>query len=243
MKIIICDNDRQTLGVIEKWIRNSYQDQRYPIVFFQSGKELIKGSKHFNENDSYIAFMNLKLEDESGTETAKELQKRIGNLAIIYISETLEYAEDFFDSDPVYFLLKPLDKTMLEKAFEKALIRLIKNKNQFLQVVCKREICRIFYDEISYIESDGRKVRIHCYLGMIECYEKINELEKRLQKEFIRCHKSFLVNLEYVRGIKGREINLLGGEKIPVSRAKNNMTRQRILDFFQQKYCKGGIVE
>ena len=66
------------------------------------------------------------------------------------------------------------------------------------------------------------------------CYGRLDNLEKRLPDYFLRCHKSFLVNMKKIECIKGNEIYLYTGEEIRISRNKKNEAKDKY-KFFLQK--------
>ena len=74
-------------------------------------------------------------------------------------------------------------------------------------------------------------MRLYCEEDMIEYYEKMDELEKELKGSFVRCHKSFLVNLMHVRSVDGRDITLMNGKKIPISRNKSAETKEKVFAY------------
>lgn len=78
---------------------------------------------------------------------------------------------------------------------------------------------------IAYIESDGRKARIHCRDGVFETYAKLSDLLGLLPTSFVQCHKSFLVNLDHVARIEPDKFLLKSDEEVPVSRRCNRAVR------------------
>ena len=61
------------------------------------------------------------------------------------------------------------------------------------------------------------------------CYEKLEDLERRLDSRFFKCHRSYLVDLDYVRGYRDGQVLLPQGAAIPVSRLRERELRQALL--------------
>lgn len=101
-------------------------------------------------------------------------------------------------------------------------------------VVLKRrgEQTRLYHQEIFYLERNLRKTKFHCVMEERECAEKLSSFEEKLGDGFVRCHNSFLVNLAYVKSMKGNEIFLSNGEGVPVSNSRKKATREAVLRYF-----------
>ena len=230
MRIIACDDDRNMLQLIQQWTDEILKEQPHQFISYERGIDLLKEMEKYEGDEPQLVFMDINLKNDNGIGIAKELNKEYRNIAVIFISGYTEYFEDSFEADPIYFLIKPVKKDALEKAVDKALKRLSETKKKYLLVKGK-EIRRIFYDDIYYAESEARKIKLYCENEIIEYYEKMDRLEQQLDTDFVRCHKSFLVNMKYIRCIDGKEITLLNGEKIPVSKKKSSETRDIIFEY------------
>lgn len=230
MRIIACDDDKNVLMLLEEWVKEYMGDQHYQYITYTNGIDLIKDIGVYDGDEPQILFMDVKLKNDNGIDVAKILNKEYGNIAVIFISGYTEYLEDSFEADPVYFLVKPLKKEIFEKAMKKAIEKVKNNERKFLLIKGK-EVTRVFYDEIYFAESVGRKMRLYCEEDMLEYYEKMDELEKELKGSFVRCHKSFLVNLMHVRSVDGRDITLMNGKKIPISRNKSAETKEKVFAY------------
>jgi len=110
----------------------------------------------------------------------------------------------------------------------------------FLMISANRQIQKVFLKDILYIESIGRIAIIHCNGGSLEAYEQIGVLEDKLSdKSFFRCHKCFLVNLNYVDAFNKTEVQLENGEKIMLAKRRYEDFQKRILSHMK---IKGGIM-
>lgn len=84
--------------------------------------------------------------------------------------------------------------------------------------------------EIRYVESDRRVLHVHA-ATTIDTYATIGRLVELLPSSFVQCHKSYLVNLEYVSAFTGERIILVTGESVPVSQRRRIATREAIARF------------
>ena len=94
----------------------------------------------------------------------------------------------------------------------------------------------ILLEQILYCEVQGRKIYIHKNDGkIVDYYDKLEDMEQRLDRRFFRCHRSYLVNLEYVRGCNAGQVMLSQGDKIPVSRLRERDLTQALLRYMKER--------
>ena len=90
-------------------------------------------------------------------------------------------------------------------------------------------------DEIAYCEVLGRKVYLHKRDGSVtDYYDRLEDLERRLDGRFFKCHRSYLVNLDYVRGRRTGQAVLVRGEAVPVSRLRERELTQALLRYLKE---------
>lgn len=100
-----------------------------------------------------------------------------------------------------------------------------------LTISSQGKIIRINTDKIRCIESHNHRVYIYTDKEKYTVYEKLSDILQRLPESFIQCHKSFLVNLEYVEALEGKEIILIEGRRISISRTYYNQTKDKIMEY------------
>ncbi len=177
----------------------------------------------------------------NGMELAKQIRKQGRQSLIIFITSASEYVFDAFDVEAFQYLLKPIQTDKLKNVLEKATKKMQIDANiDFLMISANRQIQKVFLKDILYIESIGRIAKIHCNNGTLETYEQIGILEDKLSdKFFFRCHKCFLVNLNFVDAFNKTEVRLENGEKIMLAKRRYEDFQKAILSYMK---IKGGII-
>lgn len=153
-----------------------------------------------------------------------------GKLKIIYMTAYSQYSEEIFQTTPTYLLLKPLKKDKFKEALIKA-IKEDKTEESVKTFSVKGKIFNIKINNIKYIESDKRVAIIHEKDIVRKIYAKLNELEELLPKQFIRCHQSYIINLDKVRELNSHEFVLNTGERIPISQLKYKETKNLFIQY------------
>lgn len=146
-----------------------------------------------------LIFLDVELGEESGFEILQKI--RLNHLDLpLFIMTTghAHYAKTAVNQDVLYFLDKPIDPDELIIAINK-----FKNKVLTLhkQLTIKNSEGHFFLnlDDIRYIKSDNNCCTLHLTNGESMFVTKtLKEIEKNLPQPFLRVHKSYIVNLEYV---------------------------------------------
>lgn len=84
--------------------------------------------------------------------------------------------------------------------------------------------------EVSFIESERRCAFIHEGTQVHRVYRKLSELLDELPPRFVRCHQSFLINLDFVEKLGTDSLLLSTGDKIPVSRRCRSQVRDALFE-------------
>ena len=94
----------------------------------------------------------------------------------------------------------------------------------------------VLLSQIVYCEVQGRKLYIHRNDGtVLDYYDRLEAFEHRVDGRFFRCHRSYLVNLAYVRGCRDGQVLLFQGEAIPVSRLREQELTQTLLRYMKER--------
>lgn len=166
-----------------------------------------------------IIISDICLDDGDAIEALSGFQQKNDKLKIIYMTGFIENATRIFKSRPSHFLVKPFEIAALGEAIEKCENEIAGENEDILFMPCSGGNICIRKKRIKYIESNGRKLRFCKTDGVTECYGKLDELEAVLGSSFVRIHKSYIVNMVYIKNFIGMKIELVTGEGLPVSRS------------------------
>ncbi len=103
----------------------------------------------------------------------------------------------------------------------------MKDKDRLRLLVNRRER-EIFLPELIYAEAHNREISFFLPGKEIRGYYRISKLEKELPANFCRCHRSFIVNMDYVDRIDGADVVMMTGERIPLPRKKRRVFTERL---------------
>ncbi len=160
--------------------------------------------------------------DDEGYGLGNALRSINSSFVILYIAEDLKNVLSAFRSMPMAYVLRSDEKKSLALAILRASQWVMRTKKIF-QYESRTQLLQITYNEILYFESEYRVVHIHKLNGSRETINyKLDDLQKDVPADtFCRCHKSYLVNRNYIKKINksDKTIELQTGVTIYISKA------------------------
>lgn len=217
IEIFVCDDDATITDYLKFFIQKHFGDD-YRVVAMNRCQELI-GMVELNERVPDILIMDINLKDGNGIDTVKHLQHIYPRLKVIYLTGVVQYATAIFETDPAYFLVKPIHENELIAAIEKVSESLKFDKSDSIVLKSNGSEMILYRSNITYVESHGRKVILHTVDGAsTEVYAKMDTLQEQLGPAFIRCHKSFLIHMKYITERNNQEFVLSDGTVLPISK-------------------------
>lgn len=229
LKIAIFDDEEVIVDYIESLIREGIE-QDVRIYKYTEPQTLRRDFKKGLLQELDILYIDIKINRVNGITIAKTMQEQNPNLRIVYVTAYSEYSEDIFMTTPTYLLLKPIKKEKLQESLKKAMEERV--DKELIKTFCiKGKVFNVKLSNIKYIESNKRVVIIYEKDFKRKIYAKLNDFEKILPAQFIRCHQSYIVNLGQAKELNSHEFILNTGEKVPVSQAKYRETKNTFIKY------------
>ena len=225
MNIAICDNEPDNLSDMRNKIMEMMGDT-VSCSCHDNSFSLISHILDDSKSDVDVVIIEICLANQNGVDVAETILTEKPNIRFIFMSEHVEFIQDIFSVNPAFFLLKPIDESYLRTAIYKVRKMIDEdNVDSFRLRVGGRNILMKTRD-IYYIESNRRQLLFHTYDGCVASYIRFDELENK--KNFVRCHQSYLVNMDKIKEIKQDSIILYNEVLIPVSRSRQKETLERV---------------
>jgi DNA-binding LytR/AlgR family response regulator len=214
MKIVVLDPERDNLTQISKWINDMKKDDS--VYSYESAFSFVTGI--YDDLSGDVDLMLVHATEES-VEMVKDIQNSFPNIPVIFFSRDIVMAERIYEANPLCFLFIPLSFDRLGKALAKAegLIGNLRASTVTLSI--RGRLLKLRLSSIKYLESDGRKLLIYSDEGYYETNMTMNQIQEMLPANFIRCHRSYIVNSERVKSLDINDIILTSKERIPLSRS------------------------
>ncbi len=232
MKILICDDEAKQCELLAELLREQIRG-KVGIDTASSREEM---QTLLDKQDYSVIFMDIELgEDVNGIELAKEIKERRSGCSIVFITGYIRYCEDIFYAGPDALMLKPFSEENVKRVLE--IIRRKKELSDSVSIaVGKRQLEKISLDNISYIETKARYLIFHDsdYRQAYRFYDiKMSDIAEKMPANFLWCHKSFFVNIDFVTGIERFKFRMKGGNEIPISQKRYPETKKLFLEYLE----------
>lgn len=217
IKVVICEDNISQLSSLYNLTKTILDNlnMQYTITKFYDGNHLLKYIDNF-----HIYLLDIQLNNLSGIDIAKKIQSYNKNAIIIFITALKDYIFDAFDLRAFNYILKPINKNRYKHILYSA-IKSLQKDDKFILAKYNGYSSKILLNDIIYIESLKRKIKVHTLSNIFEYYYKLSDIEKELSNDnFFRCHKSYIVNLKFVQSYNNTSIILENGEEIFLSKYK-----------------------
>ena len=241
VNVIILDNIKSNARQLENIIKNNVVDVRFDRT--NNVEDFFEHLKSTNGNAD-IAFIDVELgdADRAGLQVAARLNREYPDIKIVFVSSKMyDNIEDIFDVNVFACLVKPYsadkptDRTAvhIRKIFAKLIDLVNENMDKYVAIDIRGRTLKLMLSSIVSVESDRRKINIFLNNGTaIDMYMKLDKFCDKLPKKmFIRCHKSYCVNANYVSEMTNEAFHLQNGETVPISRSSQSAVKKEYASF------------
>lgn len=235
IKIAVCDDDLSALneiaGLFDKYRLEREQEMAYTT--FQSPLELLAEIEKGRRWD--VLFLDIIMPGQNGISVAKEIRQYDKNAKIIFLTSSAEFAVESYMVGAFFYQLKPIGE---EKSFYQLVDSVIseceKVQRHSLILRCKSGIARIDLKKLEYCEVMGHTLLFHLENGkVLESTGSMDELYGKLAEYegFLRPHRSFVINMEYIQSISYKAITMDNHAEIPIPHGKCSEIKKKYLDY------------
>lgn len=219
IKCVAIDDEPLALQVISKFC------QRMGGIELSTFSDSVAGLEAIRSTKPHIAFLDIEMENITGLDIARQLPKET---CFIFTTAYLDYVLEGFDLDAVDYLHKPFAYSRFQTAVAKAIrrLRLDEPNDDNRCILVKQE-----YNNVSIPLSDI--LYIEAMMGYVKIYRENGDcttsrvLLKHIgnllpEQEFIRIHRSFIVQKSKIKSFNRREVELINRKLLPIGRLYSN---------------------
>lgn len=233
MRIGICTDHPESVTQINTLLDDVARNFGIDISQLQIDRFTDAESLLCQKEGYHLIFLEIELPAMSGLEAARQLKSSKDAPLIVLISKSTEYCMDAFDIGVDGYLREPIEPTKFTRTCMRLLIRLTPPLTM-LRITSNRHEYQIPVRDIIYIESIGRKSIIHTDLFSYDTNLALSSLERTLDTGFfMRCYRSYLINMNYISEILDSDVKLVNGEYIPLTLRKHG----QLLHMYHQFLC------
>lgn len=217
MKVAVCDDEAifvdRICALLERWAQK--RNLCLSLYRFSDGDALLE--THLSEVMDLI-FLDVRMPFIDGMDAARELRAAGSSVPIIFISSAREYAVDSYKVDAFWYLVKPVDETLLYTVLDK-FHRTFHEKKEMVVLRTQTGYCKISTMDVDYLEAQNKHVIAYLSNG---------------RKGFCKCHRSYIVNLRQIKEFDKIRVVLNAGTMIPISRNSYQIFKENYFSYMFQ---------
>lgn len=233
MKIALCDDDEKELSNIRSLLDSYQKTHNIPFTYqeYRSSCELaLQASKE--QFDIYL--LDILMPHMTGMQLAREIRTFDHAADIIFLTTSSDFAVESYTVKATNYLMKPVSSNAFFAAMDDILRAKTQEQGHFLVLKSRIGVHKVPLSELIYVEAQNRKV-IYYTSGreQIVCTELFSSVcDSLLQhREFIQVHRSFLVNMNYIRSIGTMDMCLHNGTNVPLAQRRVADIKKHYLAF------------
>ena len=227
-RFMICDTDVEFLQKLAGVLHQLYDPC---TVEYMYGPSALEASLAADAGGADILITEIELRSKSAIDIIERNLKPSSPLQIIYMTPKMDYCTEVYRTRHCGFLMKPVQKQMLKRDIARATKLLEMRKEHGIVIQKNSSIYVVDMLSLLYVESQGRTIRVYTDSEVLETYDKIANLNYRLDRRFLQCHKSYLINMERVQKYCGDKFIMSNGAEIPISQSKRKEVRAKFLEY------------
>ena len=228
MRIAILDENSMSRKIVNKYISDNYPT--WKIMQYETVFAFVTAIYDECKGDIDCIVVYLSENNLERIEMTKDIQEYFPHIKAVFYSGVNDFADKIFKAIPTFFLKLPFKESYLDLAFKRIDGEVTQDKKTSLLIQNGGTVFRIKYETICYIESVARKMMIHTASGCYETYMKVEEMLALLPVQFVRCHRSYIVNTDMIEKIVEDGVYLSKQEFVPVSRQNLKTIKNRLAE-------------
>lgn len=200
LNFVLCDDSQVAINKLSKMLESIIIQNNLDGQLVYSTKSPSCLLKYVKTNPVNVVILDIDLNDDiSGLKLAESIRKQDKNTYIIFITGHLEYGLVAYRYKTFDYIAKPLTF----ERFEETILRLYEDASEDNSKYIRLDNNKTIIPEnsIKYIQKDGMKLVFTTDTRTYEVYNSFNKLQPMLPKQFVRCHKSYIVNLDKINNI------------------------------------------
>lgn len=227
MRIGIYDVDKswceQMRQIVETYAKQMSFDVK--IIIFDDRNTIMEYGMRNRFPD--VLFLSLDENGKAGIEIGREINGKSQECQIVFCSDNFEYAMDVYTVEHTSFVIKEQFKNRINEIFCEIKKNKLKRKKRYVFSATGGKKVILYSEEIIYFERIRRTTRIVSTFGIYEIRDKIDDLLEVLsEKDFFRCHNSYIVYLPAVREVSSGNFVMSNWDMVAISRNYRKIVKE-----------------
>lgn len=233
IRVAIVEDEESYVAILKRYLAKYEEEfeKQLEITVFRDGDEIT--STYRAQFD--IVLMDIEMRFIDGMTAAEEIRQMDSRVTIIFITNTPQYAIRGYEVGALDYILKPVSYFVFSQKINRAVSKLRRIEKKWITIQVKNGVKRVELSDIYYVESEGHYLKYHTKKETVLSYDIIKTAEVNIaDRNFFRINKCYLVNLEYVDGVKER-LAVVHGEELLISRSRMKQFMQELTRYWGER--------
>lgn len=230
--IAICDDEIEFVSELKGLLKRYSEETEIELMIteYRNGQELID---NYDTNTDLI-FLDIQMNKMDGLTAAGKIRKIDSIVGLFFLTSLPQYVWKGYEYGAINYLLKPMKYGRLKMELDRFFSRYQGREEPYISFSNDNGKYKVLYKNLRYVETQKRNVLLHFDDQEQVIYKNMKEvaLLLELQRQFVRCHASFIVNMAYVKSVENLEAVLTTGERVPISQPKRKEFMAELADFW-----------
>lgn len=229
IRIGICDDELIFRQQIYDYIRKYLDAGECDIVFFSNGEEIFSYKNRLD-----LLYLDIELGEENGIDILNTLVNQDNICHVVFVTGHREFMPKAFSMKTIGFLEKPVTYGDIIKYVKQVENSIYHSKT----VQCNDGLHTFFIRQcdILYIHAAGNYCELYTHNNVTMVDGNLKEWERKMNDfNIIRVHKSYLVNLDYIKEFSGSGIMMVNHIQLPIGRYYKKDAKEKYFDYLRNK--------
>ena len=200
INFVLCDDNARLLNKLKIFLESifmKYDLDAYVSYITTNASDLLN---FVNSNKVDVLFLDIDLNSKlNGIDIAKDIRKYNKDIYLIFVTAHFEYIISAYECKTFDFIHKPITKSQLEKTVLRLFEDIEYSSTKFIKLFGRNEL--INQSVVNFIQKDGMKAIYNTDSGTLKSYCSFSNIINTLPDNFVRCHKSFIVNMDNISNV------------------------------------------
>ena len=219
MYIAVCDDQSEELDLLAELL-DRWQRERRNVLRFKTFRNAVELLDAAVKEKFTLYLLDVMMPGMDGLMAAREIRSFDDAAEIIFLTSSPDFAYESYGVRALDYLLKPIQTEMLFPLLDRLSLQK-QNPQEGLTLKCGSMLIRVLFSQLTYVEVNGKHLYFNLTDGSVrEVFGTLKEYEALLlaRAEFMRVHRSYIVNMYQVAELSPTGIRTFSGKNLPVSR-------------------------
>lgn len=234
IKIAIVDDNKDFVLLLRSKIEEYREENKYVFQIMTFSNPQLFYYELDEKADYDICFLDIEMPELNGIVLAEKLREYNKSTYLVFVTSYFEFAAHGYSLKAFDFIQKSLLDEKLSLVLTGIILEMKRTENRFYCIETDVRLQRIEYKEIIYLYKSNKNTVIVSMEDEIQVRKPLQTVFQELNsEEFIWVERGYIINLEHIMGMNGRDIRLRNGTVIRAGKARARLIKESIHDYWR----------